>query len=412
MITIKPFRGYRPKEGLESRIACKPYDVLSHEEALHIGKDNPFSFVHVIRPEIDMNEDINPYSDEVYAMAGKNLQGFIDNGYLIEENANVFYIYRQILNGREQNGIVGCISIDDYGENRIKKHEFTRIDKEEDRIKHFYASQANTEPVFLFYKKNEELSKFIEDWTSNNQPVYDFASKDGVKQILWVVDDEERIHYIQDIFKEIDCLYIADGHHRTASSYKVGLRMRKEKLDYTGKEEFNYFMSVVFPGDELYIMPYNRIVKDLNGNSEEEFIEKVSISFDITPLKSLREPLVKNEFTMAFKDKYYKIVPKKGIINTTGEIDSLDASILQNTILAPILGIDDPRTNDRIEFLGGEDMFEIITKRLSNDMKVAFLLYPTQINEITAVSDLNKVMPPKSTWFEPKLMSGLFVHKF
>lgn len=412
MITIKPFRGYRPEKGLENRIASKPYDVLSHNNALEIGNENPFSFVHIIRPEIDMPEDTNPYSNEVYKNAGKALQDFIDRGYLVEEEKKVLYIYRQIMNGREQNGIVGCIAIDDYGEGRIKRHEFTRVDKEKDRINHFYAAQANTEPVFLFYKKKGELNRFIENWTSNNQPVYNFTSEDGVKQILWVVDDGNSIQNIQKVFKDIDSLYIADGHHRTASSYKVGLTMREENTDYTGEEEFNYFLSVIFPGDELYIMPYNRIVKDLNGNSEEQFLEKVSKGFDIEPLKFLTQPMKKHEIAVAFKDKAYKIIPKKDIFNNADEIDCLDASILQNNILAPILGIEDPRVDNRIEFYGGEGMIGTIINRLNDDMQVAFLLYPTQIEEITAVSDINKVMPPKSTWFEPKLMSGLFVHKF
>lgn len=412
MITIKPFKGFRPKEGLENKIASKPYDVLSHEEALEIGSNNPYSYVHIIRPEIDMKKDTNPYSQEVYTKAKEALDDFTEKGYLVEEEKKVFYIYRQIMSGREQNGIVGCTSIDDYGNGNVKRHEFTRVDKEEDRINHFYDAGANTEPVFLFYKKNEDLKEFINKWTVENTPVYDFTFQDGVEQILWVVDDEKSIQYIQDIFKDIDSLYIADGHHRTVSSYKVGLRIREENPNYTGEEEFNYFMSVIFPGDELYIMPYNRMVKDLNGNTEEEFLEKLSQNFNVEKLDSVEEPINQHEFTIVFKDRAYRIAPKTGVFDEKDKIDSLDASILQNNILSPILGIEDPRTDTRIEFIGGENMMDRVLDRLNKDMEVAFLMYPTQIEEIIAVSDTNQVMPPKSTWFEPKLMSGLFIHKF
>ncbi|MDR7869332.1 MAG: DUF1015 domain-containing protein [Tissierellaceae bacterium] len=411
MIKIRPFKGYRPKKGLEDKLACKPYDVIDYNEALDIGKDNSFSFVHVIRPEIDLPHNTDPYSKEVYIKAKENLQEFIDKGSLIEEDKNVFYIYRQIMNGRAQNGIVSCISIDDYGEGRIKKHEHTMVDKEQDRINHFYYSEAHTEPVFLFYKRNQAIKKIIEDWTSSHKPIYDFTSQDGVKQILWVVDDEENIKYIQELFASMDNLYIADGHHRTASSYKVGLKKRQENPDYTGDEEFNFFMSVAFSDDELYIMPYNRAVKDLNGLTEEEFLKKVAEKFVVRQGDgSLVQD--KHEFMMILKDKYYSITPKEGVFDENNLIDSLDVSILQNNILSSILGIKDPRTDNRIEFFGGEGMLDKIVDRLNDDLKVAFLLHPTQVKDITDVSDKGKVMPPKSTWFEPKLMSGLFVHMF
>ena len=412
MIKIRPFRGYRPARDLENKIASKPYDVMDHNEALEIGRENPFSFVHIIRPEVDMPLDTNPYSQEVYEKAKETLNDFVDKEYLIKEDKKVFYIYRQVLNGRAQNGIVGCASIDDYEEGKIKRHEFTRFDKEQDRINHFYAADANTEPVFLFYKRNDDIKKFIKDWTSNHKAIYDFVSDDGVRQMLWIVDEEGRIKEIQSLFASLDSLYIADGHHRTASSYKVGLKKRKENPEYTGEEEFNFFMSVIFPDDELYIMPYNRMVKDLNGYSEEEFIEKVSESFDIIALKSIAQPERKGEFALVFKDKAYRLIPKEGLFDKNDKIASLDASILQDHILSPILGIEDPRTDSRIGFVGGEGMEELIADRLNSDMKVAFLLYPTQIGDIVAVSDIGKVMPPKSTWFEPKLMSGLFIHTF
>ena len=411
MIKIRPFKGYRPKIGLEDKIACKPYDVIDYNEALAIGKGNPFSFVHVIRPEINLPYNTDPYSKDVYNKAKETLQDLIDKGHLVEEEKNVFYIYRQIMNGRVQNGIVGCISIDDYGEGRIKKHEHTRIDKEQDRINHFYYSEAHTEPVFLFHKKNQAIKEIIKDWTTSYDPIYDFSSEDGVRQMLWVVDEEEIINYIQELFASMDSLYIADGHHRTASSYKVGMKKRQENLNFNGDEEFNHFMSVIFSDDELFIMPYNRAVKHLNGYTEEEFLAEIGEKFIVMQSEKSFVPN-KQEFTMILGDKYYSIIPKEGIFDENNIVDSLDVSILQNNILSPILDIKDPRTDDRIEFFGGEGMIDKITERLNNDLKVAFLLHSTQIEEITAVSDAGKVMPPKSTWFEPKLLSGLFVHKF
>jgi uncharacterized protein (DUF1015 family) len=412
MITIRPFRGYRPAKGLEDKIACKPYDVIDYDEAFEKGKNNPFSFVHVIRSEINLPSKTDPYSREVYLKAKETLDEFIDEGYLIEEDKEVFYIYRQVMKSRAQNGIVGCISIDDYGEDRIKKHELTKVDKEQDRINHFYYAKAQTEPVFLFYKKNQLIMEIIDEWTSNHNPIYDFVSPDGVQQVLWVVDDEEIIGYIKELFLSMDNIYIADGHHRTASSYKVGLKMRQENPEYTGEEEFNYFMSVVFSEDELCIMPYNRAVKDLNGHSEEEFLKKIDEKFEIKSISNLEQPMNEHEFTMILKDKFYRISPKEGIFDKNDVVDSLDVSILQNNILSPILGIKDPRTDTRVEFFGGEAMLDTIIDRLNTDMEVAFLLYPTQIGDITAVSDEGKIMPPKSTWFEPKLMSGLFIHRF
>lgn len=410
MIKIRPFRGYRPAKGLEDKIASKPYDVIDYKEAMDLGKDNPFSFVHIIRAELDMPDDTNPYSQEVYRKAKDNLEDFIQKGYLAQEDREVFYIYRQIRDGRVQNGIVGCNSIDDYANGKIKRHEFTRPDKEEDRINHFYEAKAHTEPVFLFYERNKALKEFIEDWTCNNKPIYDFTCQDDVKQILWIVDKKEAIEEIVQLFSSLDRLYIADGHHRTASSYKVGMKMREENPDYRGDEGFNYILSVIFPEDELYIMAYNRMVRDLNDYSIEGFMERIGENFHISELDAVEEPRLKGEFTMVLRGQAYKLCPRENI--KEGNIESLDVSLLQNKILSPILGIDDPRTDERIEFVGGKDMMATIKARINRDMEVAFLLYPTQIEEIISVSNDNKVMPPKSTWFEPKLMSGLFLHKF
>lgn len=412
MIKVKPFKGYRPKIGLEDKIACKPYDVVDFEEAVDLGSSNPLSFVHIIRGEIDMPVGTDPYSPEVYKRSRKNFDHFVDKGYLLEEEKEVFYIYRQVMNGRAQNGIVVTISIDDYGEGKIKKHEFTRHEKEIDRINHFDTLDAHTEPVFLFHKGNEELKSMIEKWTKENDALYDFVSEDGVRQMLWAVDEKSTIEYIGEIFASMDSLYIADGHHRTESSYKIGKKRRAESPNYTGKEEFNYFMSVVFSSDELLILPYNRMVKDLNGYTKEEFISKVNERFSIVEMESIDEPGNRGEIIMAFRNKAYKLIPRKASYDKMDRIASLDVSILQNNILSPILGIDDPRSDSRIEFVGGEDMLSEIAARLEEDMEIGFLLYPTSTKDIVDVSNEDKVMPPKSTWFEPKLMSGLFIHKF
>jgi len=412
MIKIKPFKGYRPKIGLEDKIACKPYDIIDFEEAVDLGSSNPLSFVHVIRGEIDTPLGTDPYSHEVYKKSRENFDSFVDKGYLLEEDKEVFYIYRQVMNGRVQNGIVGTISIDDYGEGKIKKHEYTRYEKEIDRINHFDALDAHTEPVFLFHKGDEGLRDTIENWTKENDAIYDFVSEDGVRQMLWAIDDDKAIENIKEAFASMDNLYIADGHHRTESSYKIGLRRREKFPDYTGEEEFNYFMSVIFSSDELLILPYNRIIEDLNGLTRKEFISKVNERFSIVEIKSLREPSNRGEIIMAFKDGSYKLMPREGSFDKEDKIASLDVSILQNNILSPILGIDDPRSDSRIEFVGGEDMLNTITARLGEDMEVGFLLYHTSTEDIMDISNENKVMPPKSTWFEPKLMSGLFIHKF
>lgn len=411
MIEIRPFKGFRPKEGLEGKIACKPYDVITYDEALEEGRDNPLSFLHIIRSEIDLPLDTDPYSQQVYDKAKENLEEFLSKGYLIEEEKRNFYIYRQIMDGRIQDGLVACASIDDYARGTIKRHELTRVDKEEDRVNHFYTVGGNTEPVFLFHKKNGDIKAFIKDWIENHQPVYDFNSQDGVRQVLWIVDDEGAQAELVKLFKSLDSLYIADGHHRTASAYKVGLKKREENPKYTGGEEFNYFLSVIFSEDELYIMPYNRLVKDLNGYRQEEFLERVKEKFVVEALKELEEPKKKGQFTLAFKDKAYKLIPRDGTYKQDDPIESLDPSILQNNILGPILGIEDPRTSHRIDFVGGVGMLDKIKAGLEED-KVAFLLYPTDIGDIIRVSDEGKIMPPKSTWFEPKLMSGLFIHKF
>lgn len=426
MIKLKPFKALRPTRELVEEVVAPPYDVIDTVTAREIGK-NPKSLVHVTRSEIHFDKAKDPYCADVYQNAKQTLEEFQQKEILFQEDHNAYYIYRQIMNGRAQNGIVGCASIDDYEDGKIKRHEFTRVDKEQDRINHFYACDANTEPVFLFYNRDEKLKKLIADHTQANEPEYEIVTDDGVAQILWVVSEKDKIEEIENIFKGIDALYIADGHHRTASAYNVGMMKRKENPDYTGAENFNYFMSVVFSSEELFIMPYNRLVKDMNAMIKDEFVSKVNEKFDIKKieltekekndekLKLIKvQPKNKNHITMIMEEQYYRLVPKEGSYDKHDIIASLDTSILQDNLLKPILGIDDPRTNKRIEFFGGENMLEEMEAKLLVRYRhgLGFLLYPTQIEDIIRVSDSGEVMPPKSTWFEPKLKSGLFIHKF
>jgi len=317
------------------------------------------------------------------------------------------------MKGRAQTGLVVCVSIDDYLKGKIKKHENTRADKEKDRINHIDFSNANTGPVFLTYKAKDEIKQIIDRWNKEEKSVYNFSSEDGITHTCWVVDDEQVIKRLIEVFAQIDYLYIADGHHRAAAATKVGIKRKEQLKDYTGKEEFNYFLSVLFPHDELYIMDYNRVVADLAGNSEEEFIQKISEKFTIEEYseEGPYRPEVRHTFGMYLDNRRYKLTAKPGTFDEDNVVDSLDVSILQNNLLTPVLGIKDPRTDKRIEFVGGIRGLEELEKRVKAGMKVAFSLYPTSIEELMKVADAERLMPPKSTWFEPKLRSGIFIHK-
>ncbi len=431
MITINPFRALRPKETLAEKVTCPPYDVLEGEKLNKLAA-LPENFVHVIRSEVDFPSTQDPYSDVVYAKAKENLDRFQSLGILIEEDKPYFYLYRQIRKGKVQNGIVACASTKDYAEGRIKRHELTRTDKEKDRIAHFSACETHTEPVFLFYKQQKILKEFIQQFSEKNKPLYDFFSSDGVQQILWKIDQTEDILFLQNVFEKTNSLYIADGHHRTASSVKVGelklkeyaekeLSLKEKDNPSTLKQkvsshatphpmrEFNRFLSVIFPDEELLILPYNRVIKDLNNLTEDEFLQKLQEHFIIEQLAQIREPDKKGSYIMLLHEKIYCLTWKKSLPQNI--VDALDVSILQDYVLSPLLGIQDPRTDRRIAFYGGDNMLSDIQERLHTDMEVAFLLYPTQIQEIIEVSDNKAIMPPKSTWFEPKLISGLFLHK-
>ena len=340
----------------------------------------------------------------------------ISDGEYIQDEQPCLYIYRQIMNGRAQTGIVFCASIDDYMNNVIKKHEFTRADKEQDRINHVDYCDANTGPIFLTYKEDQIASEIIEAWIENEskrRPVYNFVAEDGIQHIVWVIDNDIIISELMDLFKEVDYLYIADGHHRSASAVKVGLKRRAEHPDYTGDEEFNYFLAVAFPDNDLMVMDYNRVVKDLNGMTKDELIAKLEEKFIVTKSADNKaiKPSKKHTFGMDIENEWYLLEAKPGTFNENDPIEQLDVAILQNNVLTPILGIEDVRTSDRIDFIGGIRGIGELEKRVNSDMKIAFSMYPTEVHDIMNVADIGEVMPPKSTWFEPKLRSGLFIHK-
>lgn len=413
MSVIRPFKGYRPTTKLCDKVAALPYDVMTSEEAREIAKSNPYSFLHIDKAEIDLPEDIDHYSTQVYEKAKSNLYSMIKNGIYIQDKEPVFYIYRLTMNGKSQTGLVACTSIDEYINNKIKKHELTRADKEEDRIRHVDTCNANTGPIFLTYKNKKNIDEII-DKCIEDTPIYNFTSDDGIGHTVWLINKPETIKSLIEEFKSVSALYIADGHHRNASAVKVGLRRRAENPDYTGEEEFNYYLSVIFPDNQLYIMDYNRVVKDLNGYSTEEFIAKVSEKFNISDYEGegCCKPLEKHTFGMYLDKKWYLLKAKHNIINENDSVECLDVSILQKELLSPILGIGDPRTDQRIDFIGGIRGLQELEKRVdSSEMTVAFSMYPTTMEQLMNIADDNKIMPPKSTWFEPKLRSGIFIHE-
>ena len=411
MAIFRPFKAIRPVPEKAQAVAALPYDVMNSDEAREMVKDNPYSFLHVDKAEVDLDKSVDLYDKKVYLKARENLDKLVSDGVCKQENTPCIYIYRQIMNGRSQTGLVGCTAIDDYINNVIKKHELTRADKEADRINHVDYCDANTGPIFLTYRKNDFINSTVEEWKKNHEPVYDFVA-DGVENTVWIVDCAKTIKAITDKFAGIDYLYIADGHHRAASAVKVGKKRREQNPSYTGEEEFNFFLAVLFPENELEIMDYNRVMKDLNGNSSEEFMNKISEIFEIEAVGSQAyKPEKKHTFGMLLDGTWYKLTAKAGTYDPKDPVDQLDVSILQNKVIAPIFGIDDPRTDKRIDFIGGIRGLGELERRVSTDMKIAFSMYPTTLDDLMDIADAGKIMPPKSTWFEPKLMSGLFIHK-
>ena len=411
MAKIKAFRGVRPAEEMIKEVASPPYDVLNSTEARVQVKDKPFSFLHVVKPEVDLPENINIYDQAVYLKGKENLDKLIENGILIQDEKSCFYLYRLIMGNVDEIGLVAGASIEDYENDIIKKHEHTRADKEADRIKHVDTLNANTGPVFLTYKAREDMNNLVDELIKE-KPVYDFEADDGIKHIFWKIEDEKVIAKIENIFRKIDFLYVADGHHRSASGTIVGQRRREANPNHTGEEEYNYFLTVIFPHDQLYIMDYNRVVKDLNHLSTDEFLNKVEENFivDMYSKNKSYKPEGMHNFGMYLDGNWYKLTVKPGSFPVDDPVKSLDVSILQENLFAPILGIGDPRKDKRIDFIGGIRGLEELSRRIDAGEAVAFSLFPTSVEQLMAIADAGKVMPPKSTWYEPKLRSGVIVH--
>lgn len=410
MATVKPFRCVRPNKDVVSRVAALPYDVYNRAEAKEVVKSEPLSFLNIDRAETQFDDSVDTYAPCVYEKASELLHKWIQDGIFIKDDKECYYVYELIMNGRSQTGIVACASIDDYVNNVIKKHENTRADKEVDRINHVDTCSAQTGPIFLAYRSQTVINQIV-DAVKKTEALYAFTSDDGVTHNVWKIDAPADTEKLQNAFAAIDQIYIADGHHRAASAVKVGLKRRDENPGYTGKEEFNFFLSVLFPHDQLMIMDYNRTVKDLNGYSKDEFFAKIREHFNIEELSEKARPSKKAEFTMYLDGKWYKLIANAQLQGITDAVESLDVSILQDYLLGPVLGIQDPRTDKRIDFIGGIRGLEELERRADSDMKVSFAMYPTSITELFDVADAQKLMPPKSTWFEPKLRSGIFIHE-
>lgn len=410
MAQIRPFKAYRPCKGMEERIAALPYDVYNRAEAHEVVKKNPESFLAVDRAETQFGEEVDTYADCVYEKADQMLREKIQEGKFVQDPTPCFYLYELTMDGHSQTGVVGCASIDDYRNNVIKKHENTRADKEEDRIRHVDTCSMQTGPIFLAYRAKEDLKEKIGE-LKKQAPVYDFVSEDGIGHRVWVIDNNSDVSMIEEAFGKIPAIYIADGHHRCASAVKVGLKRREQYPDYTGEEEFNYFLSVIFPDEELRILDYNRVVKDLNGLDVAAFLTRIGEYFTVEKKgQAPYRPTKKGMFGMYLEDEWYSLVAKEKI-KSEDAVEGLDVSLLQNYLLDPILGIKDPKTDKRIDFVGGIRGLGELERRVHADMKVAFSMYPTSIAELFAVADAGRLMPPKSTWFEPKLRSGLFLHE-
>ena len=411
MPKITPFQSVRPNPSLADRIAALPYDVYNREEACIEVKKEPLSFLKIDRAETQFDNSVDTYDDRVYEKARETLDEMIADGSCLMDEKPCFYVYELTMNGRSQTGIVACSSIDDYVNGTIRKHENTREEKEIDRINHVDRTNAQTGPIFLVYRSVEEINRIIRK-EKEKTPVYDFTSPDGITHRAWVISDSNVIEKMEQAFAAVPTTYIADGHHRCASAVKVGLKRRKEHPDYTGQEEFNHFLSVLFPDDQLYIMPYNRVVKDLAGMKKEEFLEAVrKAGFTVSYLGDTPfAPEEKGTFGMYLNDGWYRLTADKSLV-VDDPVEGLDVSILQNNLLRPILKIADPRTDKRIDFVGGIRGLSELEKRVAEDCTVAFSMYATSIQELLDVADAGLLMPPKSTWFEPKLRSGLFIHR-
>lgn len=410
MAVIRPFQCVRPRKDVADRVAALPYDVYNRQEAKKEVEREPLSFLKIDRAETNFVDSVDTYAPEVYQKAKEILNEEIARGIYEKDDSEAYYIYELTMNGRAQTGLVACASVDDYVNNVIKKHENTREDKEIDRITHVDTCSAQTGPIFLAYRAQDAINKRVEA-NKEKEPVYDFTAVDGVKHRVWKMSDPEDVEAIQEAFKNLNQIYIADGHHRAASAVKVGLKRRKENPAHTGKEEYNFFLSVLFPHDQLMIMDYNRSVTDLNGLTVPEFLEKIKENFEVEKASGQVRPQEKGTFGMYLEDGWYVLKAKENLYEGKDAVGRLDVAVLQDYLLNPVLGIQDPRTDERIEFIGGIRGLSELEKKVKEGMKVSFSMYPTSITELFDVADQNLLMPPKSTWFEPKLRSGLFIHQ-
>ncbi|MCD4680140.1 MAG: DUF1015 family protein [Bacteroidales bacterium] len=413
MAILKAFRGLRPPVKLAELIASRPYDVLNSKEAREEAKDNEYSLLHIIKPEIDLDKDIDVHDQAVYDRALENFTRFQNDAYLIQDETENLYIYAQTMNGKTQYGIVGCAAVEDYMSEVIKKHELTRPDKEEDRMKHVRINNANIEPVFFTYPAVPEIDVIVQSIVNSKTPEYDFTAVDGVGHHFWVVNDSIDIQNLIELFSKIPSTYVADGHHRTAAAALVGNEKKKNNPSHNGTEEYNFFLAVHFPDDQLTIIDYNRVVEDLNGLSDAEFFQKLSEFFEIEEKgKEIYKPANLHNFGMYFEGKWYSLSAKEGTYDDNDPIGVLDVTILSKLILDNILGIQNLRTSKRIDFIGGIRGLGELEKRVnSGEMKVAFALYPVSMKQLIDIADTGNIMPPKTTWFEPKLRSGLVIHK-
>ena len=410
MSVIKPFKGLRPRPELAPKVASPPYDVLNSSEARDMAAGNPYSFLHINKPEIDLDDNVDMHSVIVYKKGAENLQRFIAESILVQDEKPCFYIYRQIMGGHSQIGLVAGASVEEYQSNLIKKHELTRADKEEDRVAHMIHLNAQVGPVFLTYKAQKSIDDIV-NGIITREPENDFTAEDGIRHTLWVVDEITEIEAIQNEFAKLGALYVADGHHRSASASRL-CDQKKAEGAHTGLEEYNYFLTVIFPHDQMYIMDYNRVVKDLNGHSSQELIKKISEKFNIFKLGlNVEKPQQKHHFVMYLEGDWYSMHAKENSYDVSDPVDQLDVSILMKNLLVPLLGIGDPRTDKRIDFVGGIRGLDELKRRVdSGEMAIAFGLFATSIEDLMAIADAGKIMPPKSTWFEPKLRSGLVSH--
>ena len=412
MAILKAFKGFRPPQEIAKQIAARPYDVLNSEEARIEAAGNQYSLLHITKPEIDFPKGIDEHEEKVYHKAKENFMSFIDKGWLIQDKKECLYIYAQTMDGRTQYGLVGCAGVEDYMNNIIKKHELTRKDKEEDRMKHVRINNANIEPVFFTYRAVKEIDDIVENIVKNNKPVYDFVADEGFGHQFWVIDNDETIKRLLELYEAIPFTYVADGHHRTAAAALVGNEKRSKNPNHTGKEEYNYFLAVNFPDNQLQIIDYNRVVKDLNGLTPKELIEKLKKTFIVEEKGTeIYKPEKLHNFSMYLEDKWYSLTAKAGTYDDNDPIGVLDVTVLSKYVLDDILGIKDLRTDKRIDFIGGIRGLGELKRRVDNgEMKIALALYPVSMKQLIDIADTGNIMPPKTTWFEPKLRSGLVIH--